>query len=137
MRRKFLPRMVNEYSNILEADGPVANFERALKDSLFTTPGEPAQPPAQGGGARRPASAFLPPDRVAPLGPLCAPTQSGARAASAMPAMQRDTKKGGGEQARPSQQSAHSSAAEENIFGIFEILSSVNHGYCTRTKVCL
>ena len=113
MHRKFLPRMVSEYSNILEADGPVANFERALKDSLFTTPGEPAQRQGGGGGARRPASAFLPPDRLEPLGALSVAVPSGTRAASAMPALQRDTEPGGGsdERACSSKQSAHSSVA--------------------------
>jgi hypothetical protein len=35
LHRKHAPQMIQEYARVLNADGPVENFEQALKDSIF------------------------------------------------------------------------------------------------------
>ena len=111
MHRKFLPRMLKEYSGILEAAGHVSKFERAICDSFLTTADERSQPPAVGARAVRPASACLPGSSSPPLDTLCVPALSGVRAASAMPVLLRNVthREGSGQRAAPSsQQSSHS-----------------------------
>jgi hypothetical protein len=125
MHRKFLPRMLKEYSSILEAAGHVSKFERAICDSLLTTADERSQPPAVGARAVRPASACLPVSSSTPLETLCAPALSGVRAASAMPVLQRNAthREGSGQcEAMTSRQSSHSLA--RTPFGAHDRLST-------------
>ena len=128
MHRKFLPRMLKEYSSILEAAGHVSKFERAIRDSLLTTADERSQPPAVGARAVRPASAT-------PLETLCAPALSGVRAASAMPVLQRNAthREGSGQRAAPSsRQGSHSPA--RTPFGAHDCLSTEPEAMSRATK---
>jgi hypothetical protein len=135
MHRKFLPRMLKEYSSILEAAGHVSKFEQAICDSLLTPADERSQPPAVGARVVRPASACLPGSSSTPLEALCAPALSGVRAASAMPVLQRNAthREGSDQHAAPSsRQGSHSPA--RTPFGAHDWLSTEPEAMSRATK---